>query len=310
MKILKALIKFLVWSALVLSLLVSCVYLLAGPKQLGPYLLQLVIAEARGHKLALNASATSYNHFSAQFEDVTISSLSPKIPLFLKLNRIGARIDPVSLLTGTVLFDVDGELLNGNFNAGLDYSFISQKLKSKFLLNKLDISAHPQAAFLGVTSGVIEAEFEGAASAVLGIEQGKFFLVISKLEKPEATKIELIRGLPLTLPRVLRAGLDLRGMIRGKDLVIEVMSFSSNLGTVKGNGSILTFRSEKHSALDISADIRLSADGSKEIGPYLSLASGGKIQPETAIARLKVTGSLSAPFFNWQAIENSVNNSK
>jgi hypothetical protein len=183
----------------------------------------------------------------------------------------------------------------GAITATLRPEIFGEAVSGEIVASGLRLAEHAQLNALGVTAGTLSGIVSPLITDPHGIAEAAFSLTLADGAKPEPFKVSPgVFGIPFgfAIPPVTELSIRVRGAVAPPHIALNEIAIGSSLGTFSGSAKVPR---EAQGTLSVDGLLTLTEEGVKELGPYLTIASGGTLVVDRSKIRLFVRGPLKAP---------------
>ncbi len=256
---------------------------------------QLVgMARANGVGLRLSRLVLQPVGISAESAEVFVRG---RVPLSLTIDRpevwASLTLSPLQLVARET-----ARLYKGDMRVSVRRPLFGGDLFVDGALDEVELQRHPQVRILGFVSGILQATGEGLLWTRGVPQAGRVSIAFDRLEKPQATRLPLhALGLPIESPiPAVRNG---RGRVVAQfepdRVLLSPIESDSSIWRVRGEGALGVGADRQVQTLQLELRLDLLGEGVETLGPWLVLASEGKLPEMTSSVIVRVTGRASAP---------------
>ncbi len=272
------------------------------------YAEQVLIAQARAAGIAL-----APRELSIFWPGVRINALALHIPrawIGLEASQVELRLEPSQLFLRTLAARLNAALYSGSLTftaatplstpAANDLGLYSLELK------KIALAEHPQLRALGISEGRLDlmlSQFRPGTEPTLGdlLIELHGFSTKSPLHIPAAL---IGQALPLSIPPLSNVESSIRcSLAIPQKLQCPRVNLTTPWGAVRAElGALLPASGQRRKLIFLDANISLSDQGLRELGPWLTHFSKGRISADTRIFRIsgQSTDGLRLDTLEWQ----------
>ena len=291
--------RFLKWvgislvGALALLLLVGYFY---DWSAFSTRLQQQLIEGARAQGIGLRLANFAARPFRASAKQAEIFARG-RVPVVFSvedLDLVGS-LDP-SLLQ--LVAQASAKLYHGTVSAELTRGLRGGDVSAAGNLKGVELQRHPQLKIFGLSSGVLAGVAEGVLWQQGPPHAGRVSVTVDRLDKPEPTRLPLhALGLPIDSPIPAIRGGRLKAEIQFEPdrILLSSIESTSSVWKFEGQGAVGVAPDRQLQSVQLELVVELRGEGIETLGPWLVLASEGKLPDNASRAIVRVSGRVSAP---------------
>jgi len=255
-----------------------------------------LVSVARANGVGLRLSRFAVRPLSASAESAEVF-LRGRVPVSFTIEQpeahVGFAFSPPQLLVRETARLYKGELLGS-----LRRPFFGEEFSFDGNAEGIELAKHPQLRLLGIVSGLLQATGEGILWTRGVPHAGHASITFSRLEKPQATRLPLHAiGIPIDSP--IPAVRDGQGRLvvqfEPDRVLLSPIESDSSIWRVRGEGALGVGADRQIQTLQLELRVDLLGEGVETLGPWLVLASEGKLPDMTSSVIVRVSGRANAP---------------
>lgn len=257
----------------------------------------VAMANSTGYRIVLrDPELRGFGLYAREAEVFIPAALS-----VIQLQSLEIRVQPISILTGSLKFNLSADIFSGQLRASAQLPFWQDALTFEGALNGVRLSSIPQLRSFGIESGKLSIHCSsgsfrsGAQTSLSGLELRGLDLKIENLTKTQDTFMQLPRKLGggyLAIPAVSDLGIRAEGEASNSILSPFSISGNSSLGSFIANGAIPLVSS---APISLTGSLTLSEQALSKFGAFISLASGNSVSPSDRELEFRLVGQLNRP---------------
>ncbi len=257
-------------------------------------------ARSAGVLLNFENSALHWLGLSSSELGITI----PRSAIAFELQDALIDLDPSSLLSSQPKVELSAKLYSGDLSTALEL-LPQDSFRSSLSLQNANMSEYPILAGLGFSEGKLSLNIPTLTVERGVLQQMDLKLKILKASKPASTMLAArFTGLPFdfSIPSIESIEMLASCQHERNSLKCPEINFDSSLGKTSGFITLILDASGKIRAIDLNLEVRLSAEGSAQLGSYLPLISAGVLKRKTQAFRVQAKDSWPTTKFNYQSL--------
>ncbi len=276
------------WRYFIMAILLILLALLwLNRQQFNALLRERIKAMAANEGVVIQSDDLSLAGLGISSSKTALQFLKYPFVLPVNLDAFNARIIP-AYSSGKLRYAVDGQLYEGSFKSEFNLQD-GQARHIEAHINAVKLNLHPQVPGFGITGGELSFNFLPTAGNSDGSESGDYTLALTGVDKPSSTTLPAgTFNLPLALkiPAIRNLDIHSQGKLVSDILNFEKFSLKCSLGEVSGSGNWKL----DGKVFKIDLNVSLTAEGVNELGPYLALLSQGRLQSNSSVFQLRISG--------------------
>lgn len=292
--------KIIVWLfaiALTVFLFIWLAITFVSPSVYEKYLQSQVEQLARSSNINISLSQPRLKLIGLEVKEVDLFVSRLLMPFTLQ--DLSLRLNSLKMLFGTLEASFHCSLYDGNADGNFSFNPSSQTGTGIFNSQKIDLSKHPSAISLGITSGKINLNIDKIQFSKNMLESLSSTIEVSGLSKPVASVFKFSyqgNSLEVIIPRLSELTLILKSSLDGGMVTVNSFRSTSSLGEFTGQGSAVVRgdRSTKRN-IDFKLSVILLPPGKEFLGPYLPLLSNNRLHSNSNKFSITVSGTINSP---------------
>lgn len=293
------------WVSILLALLLVIIIAL-GTLNLDRYAQKLTqIAAYKARPLGIELSFENPRLGAISLSSDRVGVIFQQTLFSLLLNSAQLSLNPSSLFLLNPEIQFSGDTYGGKITGRTSLGGLTSSPRVTLWGYSIEIGQHPQVAAFGIEGqlNITDSWFEINPSIA---PQAELHMTIINGKKPDVTSLNLEPfGAPfkITLPAIPWFSLGIDGKATGTKVEDLEFSFTSSLGSINGTGTLWLSSRKRIERVSLKVAVALTADGQREFGTIISLASAGQITNKTTEFKASFEGPAMRPNITYSDIQ-------